>query len=179
MYGVDGATLRVADTVDNRAHFGRHCSTQIGIRPPKLRALYHERWELELGFGELKTDMLERLETLRSKTPSAVAQEMWGLLLAYNLVRLEIERVASELGVPPIRISFVAALREVVEQWHYATIVSPGTIPGRLGTVTDRLRLYVLPPRRSHRVFPRAVKIKMSNYARKPPTASPSKKRAK
>lgn len=145
----------------------------------ELRALYHERWELELGFGELKTDMLERLETLRSKTPSAVAQEMWGLLLAYNLVRLEIERVSSELGVPPIRISFVAALREVVEQWHYATIVSPGTIPKRLGTVTDRLRLYVLPPRRSHRVFPRAVKIKMSNYARKPPTAAPSKKRAK
>lgn len=145
----------------------------------ELRALYHERWELELGFGELKTDMLERLETLRSKTRSAVEQEMWGLLLAYNLVRLEIERVASELDVPPIRISFVAALREVVEQWHYATIVSPGTIPRRLGTVTDRLRLYVLPPRRTHRVFPRAVKIKMSNYARKPPTAIATRNRAK
>lgn len=138
----------------------------------ELRALYHERWEIELGFGELKTDMLERLETLRSKSPRAVAQEMWGLLLAYNLVRLEIERVAAELDVPPIRISFVAALREVVEQWHFAAIVSPGTVAGRLGTVTDRLRQFLLPPRRPDRVFPRAVKIKMSNYARKPPTPS-------
>ena len=145
----------------------------------EVRALYHERWEIELGFGELKTDMLERLETLRSKSPSAVKQEMWGLLLAYNLVRLEIERVAAELNVPPIRISFVAALREVVEQWHFATIVSPGTIPGRLSTVTDRLRQFLLPPRRPGRVFPRAVKIKMSNYARKLPTQSSSRNRPK
>jgi DDE family transposase len=145
----------------------------------EVRALYHERWELELGFGEIKTDMLERLETIRSKSPSAVAQELWGLLLAYNLVRLEIERVAAELDVPPIRISFLAALREVVEQWHFATIVSPGTIPARLSTTTDRLRQFLLPPRRPGRVFPRAVKIKMSNYARKLPTKSSSRSRAK
>jgi hypothetical protein len=145
----------------------------------EIRALYHERWELELGFGELKTDMLERLETIRSKSPSAVAQEMWGLLLAYNLVRLEIERVAAELDVSPLRISFVGALREVVEQWHLATIVSPGTVPARLSTVTDRLRQFLLPPRRPDRVFPRAVKIKMSNYARKPPTKSSSGSRVK
>ena len=145
----------------------------------EIRALYHERWEIELGFGELKTDMLERLETIRSKSPSSVAQEMWGLLLAYNLVRLEIERVAAELDVPPIRISFLAALREVVEQWHFATIVSPGTVPARLSTTTDRLRQFLLPPRRPGRVFPRAVKIKMSNYARKLPTKSSSKSRTK
>ena len=144
-----------------------------------IRTLYHERWEIELGFGEIKTDMLERLETIRSKTPAAVAQEMWGLLLAYNLVRLEIERVAAELEVPPIRISFLAALREVVEQWHFAAIVSPGTVPGRLSTTTDRLRQFLLPPRRPDRVFPRAVKIKMSNYARKLPTKSSSRSRAK
>jgi hypothetical protein len=145
----------------------------------EIRALYHERWELELGFGELKTDMLERLETIRSKSPSSVAQEMWGLLLAYNLVRLEIERVAAELKVSPLRVSFVAALREVAEQWHFATIVSPGTIPTRLSTVTDRLRQFLLPPRRTERVFPRAVKIKMSNYARKLPTKSSSTSRVK
>ena len=104
---------------------------------------------------------------------------MWGLLLAYNLVRLEIERVAAERDVAPVRISFVGALREVVEQWHFAAIVSPGTIPARLSTVTDRLRQFLLPPRRPDRVFPRAVKIKMSNYARKPPTKSSSGGRVK
>lgn len=142
----------------------------------EVRALYHERWEIELGFGEIKTDMLERLETIRSKSPAAVEQEMWGLLLAYNLIRLEMQRIAAELEVAPIRISFVATLRECVEQWHFAAMASPGTMPGRLATMTDRLRNFVLPPRRPERTFPRAVKIKMSNYARKVPVIPPSRK---
>jgi len=138
----------------------------------ELRALYHERWEIELGFGELKTDMLERLETIRSKTPTAVEQEMWGLLIAYNLIRLEMQRIAAEFEVAPTRISFVASLRHCVEQWHFATMASPGTLPGRLATATDRMRTFVLPLRRKERVFPREVKIKMSNYGRKLPKSS-------
>lgn len=145
----------------------------------ELRMLYHERWEIELGFGEIKTDMLERLETIRSKAPKAVAQEMWGLLIAYNLIRLEMQRIATELHVEPTRISFVAALRECVLQWQFAAMASPGTIPGRLATSTDRMRNFVLPPRRPERIFPRAVKIKMSNYARKVPVTSSSRTRAK
>lgn len=146
----------------------------------ELRVLYHERWEIELGFGEIKTDMLERLETIRSKSPKAVAQEMWGLLLAYNLVRLEMQRIAGELKVAPTRISFVAALRYFVEQWIWATETqTPGAIPQRLSTMRDRLRRFLLPPRRPERVFPRAVKIKMSNYARKVPVTSSSRSRAK
>lgn len=141
----------------------------------EIRALYHERWEIELGFGEIKTDMLERLETIRSKSPSAVAQEMWGLLIAYNLIRLEMQRIAAEFDVAPTRISFVASLRHCVEQWHFAGMASPATIPSRLATATDRMRTFVLPPRRPERVFPRAVKIKMSNYERKVPTKSSSR----
>ena len=33
-----------------------------------------------------------RQETIRSKTPQGVSQEIWGIALAYNLVRLEMER---------------------------------------------------------------------------------------
>jgi hypothetical protein len=145
----------------------------------EIRALYHERWEIELGFGEIKTDMLERLETIRSKSPAAVAQEMWGLLIAYNLIRLEMQRIAADLDVAPTRISFVAALRECVLQWQFAAMASPGTIVGRLATITDRMRNFVLPPRRPERVYPRAVKLKMSNYDRKLPAKSSSRRRAK
>ncbi|MEJ7601137.1 MAG: IS4 family transposase [Kofleriaceae bacterium] len=145
----------------------------------ELCVLYHERWELELGFGELKTDMLERLETIRSKSPTGVAQEMWGLLIAYNLIRLEMQRIAAEFAVAPTRISFVASLRHCVEQWHLAALASPGRVPGHLATATDRMRAFVLPPRRPGRVFPRAVKIKMSSYARKAPVKSSSRSRLK
>ena len=145
----------------------------------ELRTLYHERWEIELGFGEIKTDMLERLETLRSKSPVAVTQELWGVLIAYNLVRLEMKRIANEFGVVPTRISFVAALRYFVEQWCWASeTATPGAIPQRLSTMRDRLRRFLLPPRRPERVFPRAVKIKMSNYLRKVPAKFSSRNHA-
>lgn len=145
----------------------------------EIRALYHERWELELGFGEIKTDMLERLETIRSKSPGAVAQELWGILLVYNLVRLEMERIADELGVAPTRISFVAALRQFAELWLVGSkSPSPGALPKQFATAQDRIRRFLLPPRRPHRSFPRAVKLKMSNYARKRPVRSSTRSRA-
>ena len=144
-------------------------STRSGSRPPR-----------ELGFGEIKTDLLERLETIRSKSPVAVAQELWGILLVYNLVRLEMERIAAELGVAPTRISFVAALREFAAFWLLGSkTLSPGALPTQLAKAQDRIRRFVLPPRRPERVFPRAVKLKMSNYARKRPTIASSRKLAK
>jgi hypothetical protein len=39
----------------------------------EIVALYHERWELELGYDELKTDMLAREEAIRSRSPRSVA----------------------------------------------------------------------------------------------------------
>jgi len=133
-------------------------------------ALYHERWELELGYDEIKTEMLDREETIRSKSPPAVTQELWGVLLAYNLVRLEMARVADEAGVPPIRISFVAALRLIVDEWMWCSVGSPGAIPKRLRELRQNIKRYILPPRRTARSYPRAVKIKMSSYPRKRPT---------
>lgn len=133
--------------------------------------LYHERWEVELGFDEVKTDMLERQEAIRSKTPSGVAQELWGVGLAYNLVRLEMERVAAEAGVPPTRISFIMALRLIRDEWMWSSGGSPGAIPKHLRRLREDIQRFVLPPRRAERAYPRAVKLKMSNYDRKRPKA--------
>ena len=32
--------------------------------------------------------MLDREEAIRSRTPEGVRQELWGILIAYNLIRL-------------------------------------------------------------------------------------------
>ena len=143
----------------------------------KIVGLYHERWELELGYDEIKTEMLDREETLRSKSPSAVTQELWGILIAYNLVRLEMERVAEEAHVEPTRISFVAALHLIVDEWMWLAVTSPGAIPSRLRDLRGNLKRYILPLRRTERSYPRAVKVKMSNYPRKrrSPTAGAAK----
>jgi hypothetical protein len=138
----------------------------------QIVAVYHERWELELGYDEIKTTMLKREETIRCKSVAGVEQELWGILLAYNLVRLQMERTADEIGVEPIRISFVGALRLICEEWWWASSASPGAIPKNLARLSARIAGLVLPPRRSQRGYPRAVKVKMSNYARKRPAGA-------
>lgn len=144
----------------------------------EIVALYHERWEIELGYNEVKRVMLRREETTRSKSPRGVAQELWGLAIAYNLVRYEAERVAEQAGVPPVRISFVAALALIESALRSWGTDNLGRAPKRLIHLREDLGHYVLPERRP-RSYRREVKIKMSNYPRKRPRVSSSKKRAK
>ncbi|MCE9674127.1 IS4 family transposase [Myxococcus stipitatus] len=131
--------------------------------------LYHERWEIELGYDEIKTHLLDRQEAIRSRTPQGVRQEVWGILLAYNLVRVEMERAASEAGVEPTRISFVNALSLIRNAWLVWSTppLAPGRIPEHLLDLHRHLGLLLLPERRSERRYPRVVKIKMSNYDKK------------
>jgi len=147
----------------------------------EIIALYHERWELELGYDEIKTHLLERQEAIRSRSPEGVRQELWGIALAYNLVRLEMERIADDANVPPTRISFTNTLflmREEISRMG-GDRFAPGTIPKRLESLRRNLKRVLLPERRTERVFPRAVKIKMSSYVRKRPSKKrPAKKTA-
>jgi hypothetical protein len=135
----------------------------------ELVALYHERWELELGFDEIKTHQLAREEAIRSRTAAGVRQEIWGVALAYNLVRVEMERAAKEAGVEPRRISFVNALSMIRIAWIVWSTppLAPGRIPEHLLDLRRQLGHLILPERRSDRRYPRVVKIKMSNYDKK------------
>src|ERR1700722_14813094 len=49
----------------------------------ELAAHYHERWEIETAFDELKTHLRGARAVLRSKTPDLVRQEFYGLLMAH------------------------------------------------------------------------------------------------
>ena len=144
------------------------------VKYPKAEiiALYHERWELELGYDEVKTELLEREEAIRSRSPAGVEQELWGIALAYNLVRLEMEHAAEVAKVQPTRMSFVGSLRAIRFQLGYFALIKPGKMTKVLERFHRELALScVLPPRRAERLYPRAVKVKMSNYPRKRPGA--------
>ena len=136
----------------------------------EFAGLYHERWELELGYDEVKTHMLEREEALRSKKAEGVRQEIWGIMLAYNLVRKEMLTVAEAAGVLPVRISFRHSLQFIrafclVEAWT----CSPGNLPKRLDSLHETMAsLLILPERRTERRYERHVKIKMSGFKRNP-----------
>jgi hypothetical protein len=141
----------------------------------ELVVLYHERWEIEVAYDEIKTHLLNREEAFRSKTPVGVRQELLGTLLMYNLIRLEMERVATIAGVEPNRISFVYATALIQQElWWLSNTRSPGAIPRQLVDLEASLKRLILPPRtqRSNR---REVKLKYSKFPRKPPTNRPAK----
>lgn len=78
-----------------------------------LLRVYWARWEIELGYDELKRRQLKGETTLRSRFPEG---ELWGVIVAYNLLRKEMADIAAEAEVLPTRISFIAALNILVSQ---------------------------------------------------------------
>jgi len=130
----------------------------------EIGALYHDRWEVELGCREIKTYQTATQVTFRSKTPSRVLQEAYGLFTAYNCVRALMAEAAAQKAVEPRRLSFIACLERI----RAALIAYSGTQAG-YEALLDSLCCCVLPPRRTGRRVPRAVKIKMSKWPRKRP----------
>lgn len=139
----------------------------------ELAALYHRRWEIEMALDDIKTELRDRALTLRSKTPDLVKQEFYGLLLAHNLVRVEMARVAVLLRVPPTRISFHRALSIVADHLRVtAAATPPSKWADRHVLLRSELKFLLLPERRTGRAFPRVMKMPIGRYARKH-TAAP------
>jgi hypothetical protein len=79
----------------------------------ELAALYHERWEIETAFDELKTHLRGAKIVLRSKTPELVRQEFYGLLMAHFAVRGLMHEAALRTQEDPDRMSFIHTVRVV------------------------------------------------------------------
>ena len=73
--------------------------------------VYHERWEEELAFDEIKTHLSGRAVPIRSKTPAGVVQEIYGLMLAHYVVRRVMHDAAVVARQDPDRLSFIDSLR--------------------------------------------------------------------
>ena len=79
----------------------------------ELAALYHERWEIETAFDELKTHLRGARIVLRSKTPDLVRQEFYGLLMAHFAVRALMHEAALAADIDSHELSFLHAVRVV------------------------------------------------------------------
>jgi hypothetical protein len=79
----------------------------------ELAALYHERWEIESAFDELKTHLRGAQIVLRSKTPDLVRQEFYGLLMAHFAIRSLMHEAALRTDEDPDRLSFLHTVRVV------------------------------------------------------------------
>lgn len=79
----------------------------------ELAALYHDRWEIESAFDELKTHLRGAKIVLRSKRPELVCQEFWGFMLAYFAIRGVMHEAAVKENVDPDVLSFVHTVRVI------------------------------------------------------------------
>ena len=125
--------------------------------------VYFERWEIENGYGEIKQYQLDESILLRSQTVQGIKQEVWGLLIAYNLIRVEISQIAKEAEVSPLRISFVMAMRYIQDELMWCAIASPGSIPRKLRAMRENVKQFILPEKRK-RPKSRTVRFSKTQY---------------
>lgn len=122
-----------------------------------------QRWEIELAFDELKTHQRGPKTVLRSKSPSLVAQEIWGHLCCRYAIRTLMFEAAHDAEVDPDRVSFTAALRIARRSLSQARDFSPqSTDHGwrrAIALLAQRLN-----PTRRHRSNPRVIKRKMPKW---------------
>lgn len=77
----------------------------------ELKALYKQRWHIELNFRHIKTTL--GMDVLRCKNPAMIEKEIWVYFLAYNLIRLLMAEAALQVGKQPCQLSF----KHTVQIW--------------------------------------------------------------
>ena len=138
---------------------------------PELAQLYRQRWEIELGFREIKQSLQHGHSVLRSRQPELVMQEVWGVLIAHTLLRRCMRLMAQHAQVEPVRISFHTARHAIVGALRSVHLARAGAIPQHLQWLMEEARHFVLPPRRQGRSFAREVK--RSTRSKYPPKKMP------
>ncbi|MGC1216600.1 MAG: hypothetical protein WA883_03955, partial [Phormidesmis sp.] len=145
---------------------------------PRIRAKdfvfhYHKRWDIELCFDEIKTHQCATLRgqmptLLRSKRPDLVEQELYAMMLLYNLIRELMFQAAASVDKDPLVLSFKDCLQLIMDA------IPQMSKPGTSGLATqqqqyllDLLAVAEIDRPRRHRGNDRVVKVKMSKFKRK------------
>ncbi len=91
----------------------------------ELAALYHERWESEGTFAELKVRLPGQRLMLRSRRADLAEQELYGLLLAHFALRRLMHEASRQAGCDPDTLSFIHAVRIVRRHLPFHAAFSP------------------------------------------------------
>lgn len=140
-----------------------------------LAVHYHTRWDIEISYDEIKTHQCatrrgQSPTLFRSMRPDLVKQELYAIMITYNLVRLTMAHAATEHNKAPCVISFLDSLHHLLAALPLLTFTQHchGSCP-----LTDLYQLLadceLAYPRRP-RTSPRVVKVKSSKFPRKTQT---------
>ena len=134
----------------------------------ELAALYHQRWEIETAYLELKSTILGG-RVLRARTPEGIDQEIHALLVVYQLLRTAMaDATGPRPGTDPDRAGFSVAWQAARDQTVLAAGVIADSVIDLAGTIGRHVLADLLPERRL-RVSPRIVKRAISKYQARGP----------
>ena len=144
-------TVRAADGATRIEAFRLVTTLLDHLRAPagELAAMYAQRWEIENGYGELKTRLRGTGFILRSKSPELVTQEVYAFLTVYQALCTFEGQVAASADIDPDRISFTVTVRVAREQvTNQAALTTATLLRARAEAVADVLA-DLLPRRRT------------------------------
>lgn len=175
---IGGLPIRVIDaqisiTTSAGTHTGGYRLITTLLNPvthpaAELIRLYHQRWEIETAYLELKSSILNG-RVLRARTPDGIQQEIYALLSAYQLLRTAmVDATDSQPGTDPDRASFTTALNTARDQIVHAAGVLADTIIDLVGVIGADVLTHLLPERRL-RTKTRMIKRSNSKYQARGP----------
>jgi Insertion element 4 transposase N-terminal/Transposase DDE domain len=143
--------------------------TDTDCTAAEIVRLYHQRWEIETAYAELKQSILGG-RVLRARTPAGLDQELHALLVTYQALRIAIcDATLGASDVDPDRGSFTVALGAARDQLVKAAGVLTASSSDLIGVIGRQVLDNLLPDRRC-RTTPRVVKRAISNYVPKTAT---------
>lgn len=160
------AQITIATSASRRTGIYRLATTLLDPRAypaTGLIRLYHERWEIETAYAELKSTILGG-RVLRARTPAGIDQEIYALLVTYQILRTAMADATACLpGTDPDRASFTIAWQAARDQLIQAAGIIASTVIDLIGTIGRHVLAGLMPARRL-RVSPRIVKRAISKY---------------
>lgn len=162
------AEITIATTEGRRTGAYRLATTLLDARrytALELIELYHQRWEIETAYAELKSGLLDR-RVLRSTDPAGLTQEVWALLVLYQALRGCIDDAVTGEEIGPLQTSFTLARETARNQVIAAQNLFDDEqidLKGRIGAELIARPL----PERGLRTAPRAIKRAISKHRAK------------
>ncbi|MEO6082336.1 MAG: IS4 family transposase [Umezawaea sp.] len=130
-YTVDGGEIirLLTDLLDPDAH-----------PAVELAALYHERWEAESSYRQIKTFQRGPQQVLRSAGPDLARQEVWAHLTVHHCLTRIIMDLADGQGIDPDRLSFTKVLKHVRRSVVRQCADTPAKIRAFLAMLASKVR---------------------------------------
>ena len=129
----------------------------------ELIRLYHERWEIEVAYLALRHTLLGGY-VLRSHDRPGAEQELWALLIIYQVLRMAMADAAESVpGTNPDRACFTSALETARDQVIAARGITGTGNPADTGKIGRAVLAGLLPERRP-RYSARKVKCATARY---------------